>query len=215
MSKEATIIQQQLIVTHLFKKQEINLQMQQVGSLEIDTLSQGIQGNKPTHLLRQVLILPEQTIQGFSLQPGNLRENIIVSGEYNIHNLPSGTTIQIGPVKIYLTYHCEPCKKIAQYVSQAKLQHKRGYLGQFLSTGKITIGDEVSIIEEKQEPIPHDLKDRIIWFLNKQTDQVTIKELVIGIGLSGSYCRAIPNIVRHMPLKYKLKISNLSVKLLT
>ncbi|MCS0351525.1 hypothetical protein ND920_07785 [Vibrio ordalii] len=165
---------------------------------QIKVTKDGINGHIKCHIFRQVLILPTSTLNEFNLKAGQLKENLLINDEgINIHSLPSGTVIQIGSAKIRLTFHCEPCGKIKSLVSTRKVAHKRGYLGQIVHEGIIKCGDNITILPEKYEGIPYQLADRIKWYLDKREKPVMVSELVSDIGLSKSYCRAVPNIIRN------------------
>ncbi len=182
------------IVKHLFVKDEHGSPMRLVATLNVG--SNGIEGNAFCPPMRQVLIVPIQTLTEFNLQPGDLKENIIIDG-FDLHKLKSGAVIQIGCVKIRLTFHCEPCRIIEDKVNLKKIIHKRGVLGSFLNNGFINIGDEVTVRDETYDSIPYRITDRIKWYLDKQDKPVPVSKLVFDIGLSNSYCRAIPNLVRN------------------
>lgn len=182
------------IARYLFVKNARGNPMRSVMAFEVGP--NGIEGNVYCQLLRQVLIVPTQSLTEFSLKPGGLRENIVVDG-IDLHKLESGTVIQIGSVKIRLTFHCEPCRKIADMVSLKKITHKRGVLGSFLNIGVIKVGDEVVVSDKSFEAIPYRIGDRIKWYLDNQDKPVPVSKLVFDIGLSNSYCRAIPNLVRN------------------
>ena len=156
----------------------------------------GIEGIVYCLPLRQVLIVPTQSLTEFNLKRGDLRENIVVDG-FDLHKLESGTVIQIGSVRIRLTFHCEPCRKLADIVSLKKITHKRGILGNFLNNGVIKVGDAVVVCDKSFDAIPYRIYDRIKWYLDKQDKPVPVSKLAFDIGLSNSYCRAIPNLVRN------------------
>ena len=156
----------------------------------------GIEGNVYCQPLRQVLIVPTQSLTEFDLKPGVLGENMVVDG-IDLHKLESGTVIQIGSVRIRLTFHCEPCRKIADKVDLKKITHKRGVLGNFLNTGIIKVGDAGVAGAKSFDAIPYRIDDRIKWYLDKQDKPVPVSKLAFDIGLSNSYCRAMPNLVRN------------------
>lgn len=156
----------------------------------------GIEGHVYCQPLRQVLIVPTQVLREFKLEPGDLRENIVIDG-FDLHKLESGTVIQIGNVRIRLTFHCEPCGKITDRVSPRKITHKRGVLGSFLNSGVISVGDAVLVGGKSFDSIPYRIADRIKWYLDKQDKPVPVSKLVFDIGLPNSYCRAIPNLVKN------------------
>lgn len=161
------------------------------------TSPDGIYDHVKCHNWRQILILPRSTLNEFGLHPGQLKENLIVNENFDIHSLLSGSVVKVGSAKIRLTFHCEPCSKIKNIVSTRKVTFKRGYLGQFLNEGVIEYGDKIEVLDEKCEYIPYSLADRIKWYLDRLEGQIMVSDLALEIGLSKSYCRAIPNIIRN------------------
>ena len=187
-------------ITGLYIKKKGSSPMVPVSTMNVD--KNGIIGGVPCPPIRQVLFLPELTINKFGLNKGQLRENIITKG-VDLHNLASGSVVKIGDVRIRLTYHCEPCKVIKEFVNLKMITHQRGYLGTVINEGVLRIGDKVNILGKQFERIPYDIKERIKWFLDKQNEPTTIKKLAFEIGLSPSYYRAIPNMLKKMDNKYK------------
>lgn len=184
------------MIEKLFIKQDINdKKMTEKSSLNLS--ENGIKGNIECHKFRQILILPRNTLEEFNIKAGQLKENILINESFDIHSLESGTVIQLGEVKIRLTFHCEPCGKIKNIVSTRKILHKRGYLGQVINSGNIKIGDSITILKKEYESIPYKLGDRIKWYLDTLEKPIPVSELVVNIGLSKSYCRAVPNIIRN------------------
>lgn len=188
-----------ITVQKLFLKEPLANTLREVDSFEVT--KKGIVGAKVALPQRHILILTTQIIERFDLEPGDLKENIIIDG-LDIHALPSGTAIQIGEVQIRLTYHCEPCKQIKDIVDLKKIEHQRGYLGTVLNKGKIKIGDTLTVLDITYDSIPYTIKDRIMWYLDQQKNPVSIKKLAYGISVSPSYYRAIPNMLKKMNPKY-------------
>ena len=182
------------IAKHLFVKERHSRPMCPV--LAFGVGPNGIEGHEYCHPLRQVLIVPTQSLTKFNLKLGDLRENIVADG-FDLHKLESGTVIQIGSVRIRLTFHCEPCRKIANIANLKKIIHKRGVLGSFLNNGVIKVGDAVLVGNKSFDTIPYRIDDRIKWYLDKQDIPVPVSKLAFDIGLSNSYCRTIPNLVRN------------------
>ena len=182
------------IVKHLFVKDGHASPMRPVIAFGVGP--NGIEGNVHCQPLRQVLIIPTRSLTEFNLNPGDLRENIVVDG-LDLHKLESGSVIQIGGVRIRLTFHCEPCRAIADKVSLKKITHKRGVLGSFLNNGFIKVGDAIVVGDKRFDAIPYRIDDRTKWYLDKQDKPVPVSKLAFDIGLSNSYCRAIPNLVRN------------------
>jgi len=154
---------------------------------------QGIAAGVRCSPLRQVLITSRAVTEECGLSRGDLRQNIEIDVDH-LYDLPSGTVIRIGEALIRLTFHCEPCKKILHLVALDRILHKRGYLGCFLNSGTIAVGDAFTVTEQKLESIPYAVKDRIKWFFGKQNAALAAIDLVHGLGLPSSYARAIPRI---------------------
>jgi MOSC domain-containing protein YiiM len=184
-------------VTDLFIKRAHGARLEPVA--ELDVSPQGIAGGVRSSPLRQVLITSRSVTEEFGLQAGELRENIVVDCP-RLYDLPSGTVIRIGAALVRLTFHCEPCKKILHLVDLDSILHKRGYLGCFLNSGRIAIGDVVTATEERLEAIPYAVKDRIRWFMTKQKAGLAAIDLVHGLGLPSSYARAIPRLLAKFAL---------------
>lgn len=188
------------MVHDLFIKSERGTRLLSVGEIYFST--DGIRGNVPCPPLRQVLIVPLATLHTYHLSPGDLRENIVV--DYDpLHLLPSGTTLAIGEALIRLTFHCEPCNKIKDKVSVSRIAHNRGYLGCFLNEGVLRLNNSVCVAEKRHEAIPYNLSERIAWYLDRQSQPVSIKSLLREVGLSLTYARAVPNLLKKLPTKYK------------
>ncbi len=162
----------------------------------------GIQGAVYSAPIRHLLMVPKSTLLEFELKPGDLRENLIIDddGIGNLHTLPSGTVIKIQDVLVRLTVHCEPCGRLRHLVDLAAIQHKRGYLGTILSKGIIRTGNHITLVSDRRyEAIPYDLKERIEWYLDQKTTPVKATTLIHDIGLSASYCRALPKLTKDIP----------------
>ncbi len=57
---------------------------------------EGIESSVATSSIRHVLIIPRSTLEDFSLQPGEIRENIVVDDSAfpnPLHDLPCGTVL--------------------------------------------------------------------------------------------------------------------------
>lgn len=162
---------------------------------------QSIVGQKLSQPFRSVLITSESLLKRWKIQPGSLRENIVID-DIDISNMESGDVVQIGGVKIRITFNCEPCKKMLHVASIKELTGKRGVLGQFLNDGQIYVGDEVRVIEKKKyEPIPNEYYRRIAWYLNtKVTTTIMATELLWNCGVAPGLIRVLPQILE----KYKI-----------
>lgn len=162
-----------------------------------DVSLQGIAGSPLQHPLKQILILPQDSLIDFDLSAGKLREDIVITPGFDFHALASGATIRVGSVELRLTFHCEPCSKIKSIINPKKVIHRRGYHSQVIKAGRIELGDTVAVLDHTYEPIPYALAERIKWYLQRNPVPIYAADLVSAIGLSTSYCRAVPTVLRH------------------
>jgi hypothetical protein len=184
-----------MLVTHLFLKHSHGGELQSVDSFDYRT--DGIRGNVACSPFRQVLIASQSVMAECGLLPGDLRENIVVDFDA-LYELPSGTVVRIGQALIRLTFHCEPCKKILDLVPFDRIVHKRGVLGSFLNDGTISVGDLLSVTEQKLEEIPYAVSDRIRWLLKTGDPTAAAVDLVHSIGLPVSSAKAVPALLRKL-----------------
>ena len=189
-----------MAITYLFVKRAHGAPMESASALAFSP--QGLGAGVHCAPLRQVLITSRHVTADCGLAPGDLRENIEVERD-DLYELASGTVIRVGEALIRLTFHCEPCKKILHLASFDAIVHKRGYLGCFLNSGTIALGDAVTLTEQRLEAIPYAVKDRIRWFLGKQNAVLAVKDIVHGLGLPASYARAMPRLVSNLGFKWR------------
>lgn len=183
-------------VTHLFVKPAPRQEMRPVKHLLFSP--DGLKENVACPPLRQALISSLPVANACGLQPGDLRENIVVD-DGKLYELQSGAVVEIGEARIRLTFHCEPCKGILSKIKLRDIVHKRGVLGYFLNSGKINIDDKFSVAREKFAPIPYEVRERIKWYVAQHNLPVAADKLVYEIGLSRSYLRALPALIRRTP----------------
>jgi MOSC domain-containing protein YiiM len=185
------------MATNLFIKRAHGQSIESVTTFDFSP--QGIAGNIGCSPLRQVLITSQPVSDGFGVQPSELRENITVSFP-RLYDLPSGTVVKIGTALIRLTFHCEPCKKVLHLADFDTLVHKRGYLGSFLNSGSISVGDNFSVTDQKYEAIPYAVKDRVRWLLGKGNAPTATSDLLHSLGLPSAYARALPRMIESIGL---------------
>jgi MOSC domain-containing protein YiiM len=163
--------------------------------LELD----GIVGNRPCTPLRQVLLLPQSALTRHDLAQTTLKQNVLLEGGPNIHDLPSGSILAVGEAHLHLTFHCEPCKHIATAIPPKRLLHQRGYLARIIQPGRIRVDDQLQVLPNRLEPIPYAASDRIRWYLAQLQQPIMASKLVDAVGLPKSYCRALPALLRKHP----------------
>jgi MOSC domain-containing protein YiiM len=154
----------------------------------------GIVGNAACAPFRQALIVSRTVTADLGLKPGDLRENIVVDCD-DLYDLPSGTVVQIGPARLRVTFHCEPCRKILHLIDLDRVLHRRGVFGMFLNDARIALGDEFSVTEQRFEEIPYAINERIRWFLKKHGARTAALDLAHALGLPASSGRTMPRLL--------------------
>ena len=144
---------------------------------------------------RQVLVVRQEDLVKLAIVPGELSENIVISGA-NLDRFAPGSMLKFpSGAAIRLTFHCEPCKRVAHLVESLKsIEGKRGILGVVIADGFIKSGDRFEI-ERNVFPALSDVPyERFLEFLTKipAGKVVTYKQVIVGIGVSQGYYRAIP-----------------------
>ena len=105
-----------------------------------------------THALpdssRQVLLIEQETLDEFGLQPGEVKENITTRG-IRLMSLASKARLKIGgEVTLEMTKACSPCSRMEElrHGLQKDIAGKRGMLARVVVGGKIRIGDVVEVL---------------------------------------------------------------------
>lgn len=110
---------------------------------------------KNNDIAEQITLIESENIDAFNkelktnIDYKDFRRNIITEG-IKLNDLV-GKTLLIGKVKIKAHDLCKPCKHLQEIVKQdyllKKLMFRGGLRGEILSSGKIKIGDIISIIK--------------------------------------------------------------------
>jgi MOSC domain-containing protein YiiM len=100
---------------------------------------------------RQVLLVDSETLEGFGLQPGQIKENITTRG-LSVNDLLPGQRLQVGEALLEVTGPCEPCARMDEIRMglQQELQGQRGTLCRVIAGGRIGHGDAI-------QPVPADV----------------------------------------------------------
>lgn len=95
---------------------------------------------------RQVLVIERETLEGFGLGMGEVRENVVVEG-LTVCGLPPGARLRVGPVLLEATMDCAPCEFIESRRAglRAAMQGRRGTLFRVIEGGEIRLGDMVAL----------------------------------------------------------------------
>lgn len=189
-----------LSIMHLFTKIKSGSAMVELKTLNLK-LGHGIEGdiNADPISPRQVLIVRYEDIFDLSIKPGELRENIVVTGIEFDNFIPGSLLTFESGAAIRLTFHCEPCKRIAHLVESLKsIQGKRGILGVVIKSGKIKVGSNFQIKADKFPALSESPYERFLNFIIKipSGKVVTYKQIIKGIGVDNSYLRAIPTYLK-------------------
>jgi len=157
---------------------------------------------------RQVLIVGAADLKWHALEPGDLRENVLIDG--SIDQLASGALVRIGRASVVrVTFPCEPCHKLNSVrpgLAYELRGNVRGMLGRVVSSGTIRLGDRVRAVRGVCRPLSDvprerlwDAVERIPW-----GQVATYAALVLGIGVPKGFTRALPRLLKkgpsHLPL---------------
>ena len=96
---------------------------------------------------RQVLVIDETTLDYFGLEPGQVRENLTVSG-LELTGLSAGSILQAGPVQLEVIGDCAPCQQIEDIRPglKAEMESRRGLLCIVNTGGGLNVGDKIQIV---------------------------------------------------------------------
>ena len=108
----------------------------------------GLEGDRSAYEgnTRQVLFVDKEILDGFGLEPGQVKENITVTG-LNVAQVQPGQVFTIGDVTLEAVGDCEPCGKMdaIRLGLKDQLQGKRGMLAKVINGGGIKVGDSVRV----------------------------------------------------------------------
>ena len=118
--------------------------------------AEGLEGDRSRNPrnLRQVLVMDQETLARYGLQPGQVKENITVTGldltqarQGNVFFIGDGADGDNTPVTLEVTGDCEPCQKMDALSPglRAELQGRRGILTVVLQGGDISVGDAIRL----------------------------------------------------------------------
>ena len=114
----------------------------------------GIEGDRHAvksgaRAVRQVLLMDEDTLEGFGLGIGQVRENVTVRG-IDLHEVPAGQRLALGDdVVVEITQFCAPCERMEEVRPglREELFEQRGMLATVISGGAVNVGDQVQVVE--------------------------------------------------------------------
>ena len=114
----------------------------------------GIEGDRHAvksgaRAVRQVLLMDEDTLEGFGLGIGQVRENVTVRG-IDLHQVAAGQRLALGDDGVVeITQFCAPCERMDEVRPglREELFEQRGMLATVISGGAVNVGDQVQVIE--------------------------------------------------------------------
>jgi MOSC domain-containing protein YiiM len=134
-------------IVNLFSKSQRSSNMTEQQKLNLQAgagIEQDIHANAISP--RQILIVRQADLQELSITPGELSENVVISGVDSDRFIPGSMLKFKSGAAIRLTFHCEPCKRVAHLVESLKqIEKKRGILGVVIADGLLTSGDRFEL----------------------------------------------------------------------
>ena len=125
--------------------------MREVETIEI-VAGYGIEGDRhatrgKARAHRQVLLMAQETLAAFGLDPGQVRENITTRG-LALQELQPGDRVALGSDAVLeITEDCEPCERMDELRQglRTELDGKRGMLATVIESGAVHAGDPVRV----------------------------------------------------------------------
>ncbi len=140
------------VIRHLFLKPDRKRPMRLVS--EVTAISEdGLENDANRgRRLRQVLLIEQETLLDFGLAPGDVRENIVVSG-ISLTSLLPKVRLQAGEALLEVTMDCAPCSFLDELRPglQTDMDGRRGTLCRVIDGGIIRVGDSISLTSWGQE----------------------------------------------------------------
>jgi MOSC domain-containing protein YiiM len=96
---------------------------------------------------RNVLFVAAEDLESLGVPPGRVKENFTVRGA-DVMSWRVGQRLLVGDVEFEISMVCDPCELMEEIRPglQAELEGKRGMLAKVLKTGRVTQGDEVTLL---------------------------------------------------------------------
>ncbi|MGH2537324.1 MAG: MOSC domain-containing protein [Candidatus Promineifilaceae bacterium] len=134
-------------ITHIFLKTAHRAPLQAVDSAAAEA-GLGLAGDLNYGVRkRQILLIDDQTLGEFGLEPGQIRENVVVSG-LDLAGLAEGAQLRAGEALLEVTGDCDPCQFIDAIRPglEAAMRGRRGIFGRVVQGGLIRLGDPVEAL---------------------------------------------------------------------
>jgi MOSC domain-containing protein YiiM len=109
-------------------------------------LETGLEGDRHARKdsRRQVLFIERETLDHFGLAPGDVREQVTVSG-LDLTRLVFGARLQIGTATFEVAGPCAPCERMNEVRPGLReaLEGRRGRFMRVVGEGVLSVGDPV------------------------------------------------------------------------
>jgi MOSC domain-containing protein YiiM len=135
-------------ITHLYLKPGHKQPMTEVQEATADD-GQGLVGDLSYGVKkRQILLIEQETLEAFGLEPGQIRENVTVRG-IHLAGLEPGSRLQAGLVVLEVTGDCAPCQFIEDIRNglRSEIEGRRGTFCRVVSGGRLRPHDPIQILE--------------------------------------------------------------------
>jgi MOSC domain-containing protein YiiM len=120
--------------------------MESLAEVEMDDAGLTGDAHRAPGSIRHVLVQDEEVCRDLSLAPGEVKENVTVTG-IHANSLPYGTRLEIGDVVLELTKECAPCSRMEEIRPglREQLQGRRGVYARVVEPGTARVGDQVTV----------------------------------------------------------------------
>jgi MOSC domain-containing protein YiiM len=137
-------------IVSLYMKVKHGERMQPAKSLEAES-GMGILGDVSYgRAKRQVLFVELETLDEFGLVPGQVRENVTVSG-FKLAGLAPGSQLQVGQALFVVVGDWAPCQQMEGIRPglQEEINGRRGTLCRVVNGGSLKEGDQVALVDNQ------------------------------------------------------------------
>ena len=116
---------------------------------------QGLEGDRHARRggRRQVLLMEQEVLDAFGLQPGDVREQVTVRG-LDLDRLTLGAHLRVGSAVLEVAGPCAPCERMNEVRPGLKeaLVGRRGRFVKVMVAGSFAVGDAL-ILEPSSDPV--------------------------------------------------------------
>jgi MOSC domain-containing protein YiiM len=108
----------------------------------------GLEGDRHAKLnsRRQVLLMEQETLDGFGLAPGAVREQVTVRG-LTLSKLVHGSRIRVGSAVLEVGGMCAPCSRMEELKPglRKEIDGRRGRFVRVVEAGSFAVGDTLEV----------------------------------------------------------------------